>query len=151
MKTFTHTYFALKNFWQYFSSRKFLRQAKFWLLSKTAVVQDLSTTMKRRKCALHASHCTDLKWTFTDPSARVEYPFCTTGHIVALFGVSNTPAEHHPLTGLLVMTYIYAIDRQLTHEVAVQRNIAKDTSWVWVRVKDFALVCALGFHYEFGP
>ena len=38
-------------------------------------------------------------------------------------------------TGLLLMAYIYAIDRQLTDDVAVRRNIAKGTSRVriWER------------------
>ena len=49
------------------------------------------------------------------------------------------------------MAYIYAINGQLTDDVAVRRNIAKDTSWVWVRVKAFALECALGLCYEFDP
>ena len=34
------------------------------------------------------------------------------------------------LTGLLLMAYIYAIVRQLTDDVAVWQNIAKDTSRV---------------------
>ena len=33
-------------------------------------------------------------------------------------------------TGLLLMAYIYTIDWQLTDDVAVRGNIAKDTSWV---------------------
>ena len=49
------------------------------------------------------------------------------------------------------MAYVYAIDRQVTDDVAVQQHIAKDTSWVRVRVKAFALKCALGFRHEFGP
>ena len=43
------------------------------------------------------------------------------------------------------MAYIYAIDRQVTDDVAVRQNIAKDMSWVRVRVKAFALKCVLGF------
>ena len=39
------------------------------------------------------------------------------------------------ITGLLLMTYIYVIDWQVTGDVAVWQNIAKGTSWVqiWVR------------------
>ena len=49
------------------------------------------------------------------------------------------------------MAYIYAIDRQVTDDVAVRQNITNDTSWVRVRVKAFALKCELGFRHEFGP
>ena len=49
------------------------------------------------------------------------------------------------------MAHIYAIDRQVTDDVAVWENIAKDTSWVRDRVKAFASQSALGFCYEFDP
>ena len=55
------------------------------------------------------------------------------------------------LTGLLLLAYIYATNRQVTEEVAVRRNIAKDTSWVRFRVKAFALKYALTNHREFDP
>ena len=49
------------------------------------------------------------------------------------------------------MAYIYAINRQVTDDVAVRQNIAKDTSWVRDRVKAFAIARALGFRCEFNP
>ena len=48
----------------------------------------------------------------------------------------------HDLTGFVLMAYIYAIDQQGTDDIAVWQNVAKDTSWVRVRVKAFALKCA---------
>ena len=55
------------------------------------------------------------------------------------------------LTGFLLLAYIYTVDLQELDDVAVLRNIAKDTSWVRDRVKAFAIACALGFRREFDP
>ena len=55
------------------------------------------------------------------------------------------------LTGFLLLAYIYAIDLQELKDVAVRRNIAKDTSWVRDRVKAFAIACALGFAASSSP
>ena len=49
------------------------------------------------------------------------------------------------------MAYIYAIDLQEFEDVAVRRNIAKDSSWVRNRVKTFAIACALGIRRKFDP
>ena len=54
-----------------------------------------------------------------------------------------------PLTGLLLLAYIYAIGLQELKDVAVRRNIAKDASWVRDRVKAFAIACAQGFRCKF--
>ena len=65
--------------------------------------------------------------------------------------VRNMRLESHYLTGFLLLAYIYAIDLQELEDVAVRRNIAKDTSWVRDRVKAFVIACALGFRREFEP
>ena len=59
--------------------------------------------------------------------------------------------NYQGLTRLPLLACIYAIDLQELEDVAVWRNIAKDTSWVRDRVKAFAIVCALGFRREFDP